>query len=296
MLEKFYQDKYGKEISFRLFENNQIIAENIRYKNKEDQFIVKEHIEKINQILNLQLNINDTNWAFDFSGWLGKLETERNSLKKYMILGLEPHIERYDFQITYGLSDKTPEGKKRFNLKTENKFEINCEDDSSLIWTNLFKIMASEKQINKVLVKKNEQIMHEFLNQFYITDLCHFAPQDKAKAIFDVKGWKKIRFKVAQHFLKKEIELIKPETIITQGNGVFSELKRILKFNETKSYPIKFGKNNWSVKTGQDKEGKYTVLSIPHFGTEMNYKTFYMKNRDLVRNILIEIKKAHNNV
>lgn len=33
-----------------------------------------------------------------------------------MIIGLEPHVERYDYQITYGLSAEDPQGSPRFSL------------------------------------------------------------------------------------------------------------------------------------------------------------------------------------
>lgn len=288
MLDRLFQDKYGEEIYSKLVTDFQLNAEKIIPANESDQLIVKRHIEIINQNLGLGLCTNGTNWAFDFSGWTGQLDLKKDNLKEYMIIGLEPHVERYDFQVTYGLSDKTPQGSQRFSLDLENEFKIQCNDDSSLIWTNLFKIMASDKQQSEVLEKGNRQTMLDFLNQFYITDLCHFAPQDKAKAINNIKGWKNIRYKVASHFLPSEINQIKPKVLITQGNNVFTELKQILKFNETDSYPLKFGKNCWSIKTGEDKDKRYRVLSVPHFGTVLNYKTFYLKNRELVRNSLID--------
>ena len=290
-LEKFYQEKYGSEVCADLFKDNQLHAENIKKFCNERQQVVKQQVKFINESLELSLDIDVTNWAFDFPGWLGKLDiTNEHFKKKYMIIGLEPHIEWSDYQITYGLSDIAPDGTQRFRLDEKNKTEIVCQGDSNLIWTNLFKIMASEKQIKEAFVDRNEQTIIDFLNQFYIVDLCHFAPQDKAKAVRDIKNWKKIRQKVASNFLPKEIELIKPEVIITQGNGVFSELKKILRFEETPGYPLKFSKNNWSIKTGQDKNNQYKILSIPHFGTELNYKTFYMSNLDLVRNNLLEHK------
>jgi hypothetical protein len=288
MIDKLFKEKYGEEIYSELVNDYQIITQNIREKNEIDQLKVKNHLAIINDRLDLNLDIHNTNWAFDFSGWSSKLHNGNDQLKKYMIVGLEPHVERYDFQVTYGLSDKTPQGLQRFELNLNNEFEIKCNDDSSLIWSNLFKIMADDNQQNELLKKGNEQIMFDFLNQFYIVDLCHFAPQDKAKAINDVKDWDKIRFKVASHYLTKEIDIIKPKVIITQGNGVFKELKKILNFKETKSYPLKFGKNTWSVKTGEDRNNGFKVLSIPHFGSILNYRTFYQNNRDLVTNTLAD--------
>jgi hypothetical protein len=286
MIDNLIKEKYGEQICSELVNDFQIIAQNIREKNEENQLKVKKHLAKINDQLDLKLDINNTNWAFDFSGWTGKLHNVNDHLKKYMIIGLEPHVERYDYQVTYGLSDKTPQGSPRFELDLDSEFEIKCNDDSSLIWSNLFKIMADDNQKNELFKKGNKQIMFDFLEQFYIVDLCHFAPQDKAKAINDVKDWDKIRFKVASHYLTKEIDIIKPKVIITQGNGVFNELKKILKIKETKSYPLKFGKNTWSVKTGINSNNNIKVLSIPHFGTILNYKTFYQNNRDLVTKTL----------
>lgn len=288
MIDKLFKEKYGEEIYSELVNDSQITAQNIRDKNEKDQLRVKNQLEIINDRLDLNLDIHNTNWAFDFSGWTGKLSNGNNHLKKYMIIGLEPHVERYDFQVTYGLSDKTPQGLQRFELDLDSEFEIKCNDDSSLIWSNLFKIMADDNQKNELLKRGNKQIMIDFLEQFYIVDLCHFAPQDKAKAIHDVKDWSKIRFKVASHYLTQEINIIKPKVIITHGNGVFNELKKIIKFKETKSYPLKFGKNTWSVKTGEDSINDIKVLSIPHFGTILNYKTFYQNNRDLVTKTLAD--------
>jgi hypothetical protein len=294
-LEKFYQEKYGKEVCADLLKDHQLLAENIKCFSTERQQVVKQQVELLKETLKLSLDVDATKWAFDFPGWLGKLDTTDKHLKKYMIIGLEPHIKRYDYQITYGLSDRTPDetpdGKQRFSLNKEK--EIVCQDDSKIIWPNLYKIMASEKQLKEAFVDGNEQTIFDFLNQFYIMDLCHFAPQDKAKAVRDIKDWTKIRYKVASHFLLKEIELIKPEVIITQGNGVFTVLRKILRFEETKSYPLLFGKNKWSIKTGKvkkDQNNQYDILSIPHFGSDLNNKTFYMNNLDLVRNTLLEHK------
>lgn len=278
------EEKYGEAICNQLLEDGKLKPENIAAKNEQSQGLVKKQISKINSLLDLGLDVENTDWAFDFSGWIGSLARKGES-KRYMIIGLEPHIERYDYQITYGLSERTPKGEERFSIDSSETWEIRCNDDSSLIWTTLFKLMADDNQKKEVLQHSNEKVLKEFLHQFYITDLCHFAPQDKAKAVHDIKDWKKIRAKVAGRYLQKEIEAVNPEVILTQGNGVFNELKGILKFRETESYPLNY--NNWSIKTGVDLKGNYKVLSLPHFGTLLNYKTFYKKHVDAVRKILI---------
>jgi uracil-DNA glycosylase len=289
MLDKLFQEKYGEEIYSILLDELQLKAENIKEKNEADQLIVKRHIEKINQKLGLDLDVNETNWAFDFSGWTGQLDLSKDNIKEYMIIGLEPHVEWCDYQVTYGLSDNAPNGSQRFSLKPKDeKFEIQSEGDSNIIWTNLLKIMASDKLQSEVFEQGNKQALIDFLNQFYIADLCHFAPQGKANEINKIKDWKNIRLKVASYFLTREIDLIKPKVLITQGNDVFTELKKVLKFKETNSYPLRFGKNCWSIKTGEDRKSKYKVLSIPHFGSDLNYKTFYLNNRELVRKSVID--------
>ncbi|MGV3586742.1 MAG: uracil-DNA glycosylase family protein [Adhaeribacter sp.] len=294
MLITHLEKKYGFEITRNLISEGRLLAQNIKEKNDSDQTIVKNHLIKLDQELSLGLQIPNTNWAFDFPGWLGSLNSNgSNYNKKFMVVGLEPHVENYDYQITYGLSETTPGGKERFEIEKEKpeKHIIKCNCDSSLIWSNLFHLLATGEEINEVYRKpiggSDKEAMMNFLSQFYITDLCHFAPQDKAKAVFNIKNWKKIRFKVANHFLKSEIDIVKPKVIIAQGNGVFSELRKILGLKEEKKYLIEVGKVKWSIKKAESTDNNYTVLSLPHFGSQMNYKTFWMKKRDGVRELLI---------
>jgi hypothetical protein len=285
MIIEHLRKKYGAEITGKLVLNGELHAQNIIFKNESDQILVQDHISSLNDELKLGMQIENTKWAFDFPGWLGALGMNGSTDKKYFIIGLEPHVERYDYQVTYGLSKTTPKGEERFSIGEPERFTINCKEDSSLIWSNLFHILATEEEINDVSKNKDKEILMRFLSQFYITDLCHFAPQDKAKAIFGIKNWKSIRFNVAKHFLKSEIEIVNPKVVIAQGNGVFSELSRILDLKEIESYPIEG--TNWSLKKGIFKNG-YKVLSLPHFGSKMNYNTFWRKHRDKVRRILIK--------
>lgn len=287
MLLDFFKEKYGEEISQKLLSNDTLTGENISKENDASQKLVQNHLHEINGKLNLGLLISKSErWAFDFSGWLDSL----NPAKKYMIVGLEPHVERYDYQITYGLSNKTPLGENRFDIDKSKSDMIRCEDDSDIIWSNIFKILANDDQIKEVTEDANIDTMLAFLKQFYITDLCHFAPKDKAKAVNDIKQWNKIRFEVANHFIKTEIDIVKPKVIITQGNKVFNNLKRILKFKESTSYPLKFGKLTWSVKTANCSNDSCKIIAIPHFGSKMNNNTFYKNNIGLVRQVLFDNK------
>ena len=282
MIIEHLQKKYGSEITEKLVANGELLAQNIKCKNENDQALVQDHIGRINEKLNLGMQIDNTKWAFDFPGWLGVLGLNGSANKKYFIIGLEPHVERYDYQITYGLSKTTPSGEERFSVGTPEKFIIDCKEDSSLIWSNLFQILATEEEIKEV---GNKETLMRFLSQFYITDLCHFAPQDKAKAVFGIKNWKSIRFNVANYFLKSEIEIVNPKVIIAQGNGVFSELSRILDLKKIETYSIEG--TRWSIKRGIF-NNNYKVLSLPHFGSKMNYNTFWRKHLDTVRRILIK--------
>ena len=64
--------------------------------------------------------------------------------------------------------------------------------------------------------------------------MSHFAVQGKANEMLSFKKWKKIRSEVAEIFLPKEIELIRPRFIVSQGNDVadFIEYKFLDKFGK----------------------------------------------------------------
>lgn len=292
LFDEFLLSKYGAKICSSLYNNGKLTPENIRSKNDVQQEIVKQQLGKLSVDLNLGLDIRNTNWAFDFPGWLGQLKSTIHTRKKYMIIGLEPHVERYDYQITYGLSDKTPSGTKRFEIDRNSKLEIRCNDDSGIIWTNIFKLIAKENEIREVLINESERVLSEFLNQFYITDLCHFAPQDKAKAVHGIKSWRKIRRTIAEEYLNEEIELLKPKVIITQGSEVYKEVKKLLKCKEIGKYPVEFSSGvNWNVIAAETTGNmKYRVISLPHIGSITTYRTFYSSKLEKVRDVLIKNK------
>lgn len=282
--EQFLQSKYGKEITERLVKQNQLDVSSIRFKNLQDQELVKKQLVHLTSLLGLNFEV-DGYWAFDFPGWIGELDFNKSPVKKIMVIGLEPHIERFDFQITYGLSDMTPvSNEKRFSIDNSKSNFIRCKDDSSLIWTNLFKLLTNEIDRKAVLEEENEQRLEEFLHQFYITDLCHFAPQDKANAVRKVSHWAKNRFKVADHFLKTEIEIIKPELIITQGTEVFNNLVRCLKLKYFQTYLFDIGTQSQRIMIGQYNNSK--IMSLPHIGSLTTHRTFWMKNLEIVRETL----------
>ena len=283
--EKFRQhleNKYGKDVTDLLYNDGKITTENIKVLSEEGQKIVQNHLNVIDEKINFNFIENEYKWAFDFSGWTGKIDFTSDRLKKYMVIGLEPHIERFDFQITYGLSDNTPiSNESRFSIDCEKPEFIQCKNDSSLIWTNLFKLLASEETIKEVKDNKNEIKLKEFLNQFFITDLCHFAPQGSANLINKVSKWSKIRESVANEFIKKEIEIINPEIIFTQGTDVFNTLKKILNIDEYMTYSL----GNGSVRVAQF--GNIRIIGLPHIGSTMIHRTFWINNISNVREKLV---------
>lgn len=123
--------------------------------------------------------------------------------------------------------------------------------------------------------------MNDFLNQFYIADLCHFAPRSAAGEIHQLKGWPAIRFDTANKFLKEEIKLINPEVVIAQGIGVFHEL---LKVCGIKFYGTYMDENKRLVLTADF--DKIKIISIPHFGSKMMKNTFWSHHIELVKKIL----------
>ena len=286
MKEKFEQHlikKYGKSITDLMYNDGKLITENIENGNEEGQKLVQNHLKVINEKIDFNFSENEYKWAFDFSGWTDKLDFKKDRLKKYMIIGLEPHIERFDFQITYGLSDKTPlKNESRFKIDLKENNFIRCEDDSSLIWTNLFKLLASDFTTKEVCENNNETELMKFINQFYITDLCHFAPQGSANLINKVSKWSKIRESVAKEFIENEIEIINPEIILTQGTDVFNTLKKILEIDEFITYSL----GNGSVRVAQF--GNIKIIGLPHIGSTMIHRTFWINNIENVKKKLEE--------
>lgn len=209
----FLISKYGETITEKLYYKGKLSPENITKasEDKDGQELVKEQLQKLKENLFLEIQISniEKNWAFDFSGWTGTLDFEKKHIKHYMVIGLEPHIEDYNFQITYELSDKTPDNGLRFGISRDLREYITCKENfgekvtGNKIWSNLFKLFASETDIQMVKEEVCKITLDEFLNQFYITDLCHFAPKSLAKAVHNEDKWPKTRKKVAEEFLKK---------------------------------------------------------------------------------------------
>lgn len=127
--------------------------------------------------------------------------------------------------------------------------------------------------------------------------MCHFALRGKAneiKKVTDwekVANWKKIRYTVASHFLLQEAEWVQTEIIITQGNIIFRDLKKILRFEEQEKISLDF--QGWSIRRGiltLPIHKEITIISLPHFGSKLNNKVFWGNNMENVKRLLKENK------
>jgi hypothetical protein len=228
---------------------------------------------------------------------LGQINEEQH--KKYMIIGMEPHIVDYDFQVVYGLTEKCYSQTgydQAFKLGEVKKQTTISNYDSGLIWGNLFELIATDDEKKGVYQERNLEVLIHFLEQFYITDMCHFAPRgnaDQIKKVTDwekVPNWKKVRYKVANCYLKQEVKWVQPEIIITQGNIIFRDLKKILGFKESED-KISLEFHGWSIRKGiltLPNQKTTTIISLPHFGSKLNNKVFWGNNMENVKRLLKE--------
>lgn len=142
--------------------------------------------------------------------------------------------------------------------------------------------MASDVTTKEVCENNNETELKKFINQFYITDLCHFAPQGNANLINNVSKWSKIRESVAKEFIKNEIEIINPKIILAQGTDVFNTLKKLLEIDKYITYSL----GNGSVRVAQF--GNIKIIGLPHIGSMMIHRTFCINNIENVKKKLEE--------
>ncbi|PSR11777.1 MAG: hypothetical protein C7N36_14790 [Bacteroidetes bacterium] len=257
-LRQLLENKYGKEIVTELMTiENRVNLENEKGYG-EGQIPVNDHMVKLSKQDLIDFNVFSSNkeWAFDFPGWIGEFNSTG---RKVMIIGLEPHIQNNDFQITYSF------GGDKGDVFNSNHF----------IWNRLHSLLFSELTFQEAVKK------------IYITDLCHFTPKGDAKRIKKIPTWSKIRNKIADKYLKEEINIVNPEIIIAQGGDVFRFLKSRLKIKN---------KTHW-IPTGYKKPAKYgiytgtydgrTVFGIPHIGSEHNLTyNFWERKIESVKKII----------
>ena len=175
---------------------------------------------------------------------------------------MEPHIRDRYYQATYGLRE-TDDGIYG---------EID-EGGNKKLWNNL----------NALFGVTDDYKNYEFLSRFYVTDMSHFAVKGFAKLMRDVKEWQKIRSDVAEKFLTREIKLIKPKYIISQGNDVADFIdNRILE------------KNGKLVKIKTPRDFEQGLLPKRCTGSPM-FKKFDIENRSLIHIRLPHLASGNGN-
>lgn len=199
-ISKHLQEKYGEEIYYSLVDG----TKKLKLKKGANYELYKDNLEK--QIIErfivpiTRTKEDKKEWAFDFPGWIGALENKgKDNNKEIFVIGLEPHISESSFQVTYGLRETK-----------ENEFDEICFGNNKKLWKNLFDLFNSE----------STTIDKFFLNRFYITDLCHFAPRGNANLIREIPNWEKIREEIALKYIPNEIDLLSPKFIVSQGLAV----------------------------------------------------------------------------
>ncbi len=227
-MKNFLERKFGEKIVTILYDQDQSDYEvdALTLKKEESQeILIKLNTAANKKIIEDEI-IKKFTWAFDFPGYTGKFGP-----RKYMVIGLEPHIEKRNFQKTYDIDTIA----KNYDIHVKNG---NCAGgclnvgNSWKLWKRLIELTSAP--INSI------EDWDKFFLQFYITDLCHFAPKGKANKIEEIgkNKWKKIRSNVAGQFLKDEILFVKPELIISHGREVAISVGEILKtFDKSMKLP-----------------------------------------------------------
>ena len=285
----FLIEKFGKKLLNVMIRNeNQLcLKEEIKYDTgiNNSEYTVKvldDYPEKIKDKLT---DYALKEWVFDFPGWIGELNFDETNapVRDIMVVGMEPHIEGRYYQTTYGLR------------KTVNGFGEIKNSNNKNIWKNLYSVFSEEK-----LSSGEECYEEKFLSRIYITDLSHFAIKGKVNQMKIYSNWRDIRTVVAEEFLIREIKLIKPKYIVSQGNDVAKVIKVILekefgspnmfidfknKLKGWKSTPIlqKFEKNDLKV----------IHVKLPHLASgQTQWRWKIMNENENFRN---ELNKKINN-
>lgn len=261
MSKEILEYKYGKAMVRNLLSDGRINLDKEAPKGSQQQIVIDQMKKMIDLGLLTKEDYDQGEpWAFDVSSTYADLDA--NPKISIMIIGEDPHVAENDYQAVYGFAQKGV---------TFEKAEITDKFKKFLI-----KLFYSEEEVSKM---KNGELQ-KFLSKFYVTDLCHFTPQGKNNRKKDVKRWPEIKVETARHFLKKEIEIIKPDYIITHGGASRKFLAKI-----------------WGIKIKADRIignkvfiGEYNnikIIGITHLGSGFTTGHWY-KNIDATREEFIK--------
>lgn len=263
-LRDFLNEKYGEFIvSDILTKDNKVMATKEK-RDDESKRAVKEQMKKFvkEDLLGETDYKKIEEWSFDFSAWMGKFEPKG---KEVMIVGLEPHIQENAYQTIYWFGEKSNN-----DIREDNPLNKLC----FRFLNRLCFLFNEEKKF------KNNELDKKILQKFYITDLCHFTPKGNGNQIQGVSNWKDIRKKVADKFLKKEIEIVKPKIILAQGRDVFKFFEKELALSDIKVQKIETGyKSPKEYRISFATYENIKVIGIPHLGSKHNLPNKFWKNK-----------------
>ncbi len=291
-LKNHYTRKFGETIFNDLVSPDfRLKAENIKRKGYGKEAVDNQMALMINEDLISEEQRSKFNWAFDFPGWIGELDLNKEHRKEIMLIQLEPHVEDYDYQVVYELAEST--GKREFGIQENNEKLITRS--TRPIWDNMTRLLTSQEQRIDIFKNKNTSALYSILEKIYVTDMCHFAPQGPT-TLLNQLPWNKIRSAVARKFMFEEIELINPKLLIASGLPVIKAVTKILKGNSRKQLlnPSDLTPNNYKsfpyLYEYEIRGKKQLVLFMPHVGTiNPSNGTFWRKSVDNF-NILLREK------
>lgn len=265
---------------------NNLVLETIR-KNALDKEFIKSFID------------NGVDFAFDFPGWFGSLDFSKdNSIKEVMIVQAEPHIENYNYQVTYEFAEKEY-GK---DIKIENEKITSEFFSKNNLFNSLTTLFLNNTQKDKIFKDKDRIELYKFLEMFYITDACHFCPQTTVTELKKrQKEWNVIRDKIGKSYLSQEIELINPKLILVGGGDAMKTISNSIPdienvpFNIAKEYNSSALQPNlykYKVKQGVHIGKSRLILNVPHIGT----RNLYPNSKEIINNLNLnlEIEKILN--
>jgi hypothetical protein len=285
-MKNILEKKYGQFVTSKLLcSKTEVLLNNINKSGIIEQQEVLNHLKSIRDIENNPLIPskffqNNVKWGFDFSGWIGSLQSES---KEFMLIGAEPNIN-HNYQIVYDFGTEKGVNIYETALKHYNTKWTKTTRD---IW-GIMVDMFSEYNDNDSVV--------EFLSKCYMTDLCHFVPQgcSNIEAISKKLGvtkteWKSLRSKSAQLFLKDEILTLSPKVIVLHGEAARSFFIKEFKQVVLKNYKIE--NSNFTISEGEWNNIK--VIGIPHLSGDVRNKLWrcrkFEERAESARNIIQKI-------
>ncbi len=296
---EYLENKFGKVVDYLLEDSKKEKSLKLKSGNDEELYNLKgKHKENNRQQVETHTKDKFPNfsnqpewegdpfpgWAFDFPGWIGSLDFKGDTpTRDIMVIGLEPHIQKRFYQVTYGFRKPHPDYFKDQEQLTDNK--------------NLHNNL-------KALFGNENEAAEDFYKKFYVTDMCFFAPKGNANFIERVKPkWSEVRENVATKLLRQEIEFIAPKIIISSGLVIADFVdNKILKNIAT---PIEWipPQNLWKESDslrnlpfislygqGEAEEGKskprFIHVGVPHLASGLTQQYWTNGNRDELRKSL----------